>query len=218
MSWLRQGSGLRAYERRPRDLIVAAIALAALVPMGLAVDGNEISDLEESVFDAINGLPDFLYVMLWPFMQLGNLLVIPIAAVGAAFVKWFRAAAAILALGAIKLLVEPVVKDWVFRERPGSVVDDPTLRGDTASAGQAFVSGHAVLAVGIATIVHPYLHRKGRIVAWTLAFVVCFGRVYSGAHFPLDVIGGAALGLAIGSALSFIAGIPTRLWRDRSVS
>jgi membrane-associated phospholipid phosphatase len=209
MSWLRASSRPAAYVRRTGDLALAALAVALLVPMGIAVDGNQVSDIERSVFRAINGLPDLLYGPLWPFMQLGNLLVIPVAALGAAFLRWFRPAAAILVLGAVKLFVEDIVKDLVFRERPGSVIADVALRGDTPSGGQAFVSGHAIIAVGIVTLLHPYLTRRWRIVAWTLAFLVCFGRVYSGAHFPLDVIGGGLLGFALGSLLGFILGVPS---------
>ena len=215
MSWLRSTSRQRAFVRRPRDLVIAAVALASLVPMSLAVDGNEISDLEETLFHAINDLPDFLYWPLWPFMQLGNLIVIPIAALAVALLRWFRAAGAILALGALKLWIEDVIKSWVFRERPASVVSEVVLRGDSSSAGQAFVSGHAILAAGVATILHSYLGRKGRIVAWALVFLVCFGRVYAGAHFPLDVIGGAAVGVALGCILNFIVGVPSEMSDER---
>jgi undecaprenyl-diphosphatase len=33
-------------------------------------------------------------------------------------------------------------------------------------------------------------------------------RVYLGAHAPLDVVGGAALGVAIGAALNLLVGVP----------
>jgi membrane-associated phospholipid phosphatase len=40
--------------------------------------------------------------------------------------------------------------------------------------------------------------------------MVMIGRVYVGAHNPLDVVCGAALGLAIGGALNLACGVPAR--------
>jgi undecaprenyl-diphosphatase len=39
---------------------------------------------------------------------------------------------------------------------------------------------------------------------------VCFTRVYVGAHNPLDVICGAAVGLVIASVLNLLVGVPAR--------
>jgi undecaprenyl-diphosphatase len=197
-------------ERRPVYLAYAAAALLILVPISLSVDGNEVSGFEESVFEAINGLPGFLYWPLWPFMQLGNLLVVPVAALVAAGFARFRLAAAILAAGGLKLVLEDLLKSWVFRERPGSVLSDVILRGDTHAAGQAFVSGHAVIVVALVTLAFPYLDKRWRTASVILAVVVAVARVYSGAHLPLDVIGGSLLGFAIGCTLNVAAGTPTR--------
>jgi undecaprenyl-diphosphatase len=71
--------------------------------------------------------------------------------------------------------------------------------------GFSYPSGHAVFFAWlcILLIVCLALHRLPRpllAAAWLLAalvmLVVCVGRVYDGEHWPSDVIGGLALGLA----------------------
>ena len=55
----------------------------------------------------------------------------------------------------------------------------------------------------VAAMISPYLTRGWKFVPWVLASIVLVARTYVGAHSPLDVIGGAGLGLAIGSVLKF---------------
>src|SRR6266545_4205324 len=52
------------------------------------------------------------------------------------------------------------------------------------------------------------LVRRARRVAWALAAAVCLSRLYVGAHLPLDVIGGAAVGWAVGAAVHLLLGAP----------
>ena len=42
------------------------------------------------------------------------------------------------------------------------------------------------------------------IAALALGAVVLFGRMYVGAHLPLDIIGGAALGVIAGSVVNLV--------------
>jgi undecaprenyl-diphosphatase len=86
------------------------------------------------------------------------------------------------------------------------VIDDVVRRGDASAAGEAFVSGHAIIAFSLAVLLTPYLTRRWRIAAWALAAGVCVGRVYVGAHLPLDVVGGAAIGCAVGAVLDLVLG------------
>lgn len=65
-----------------------------------------------------------------------------------------------------------------------------------------YVSGHAGIATGIAVAVLPELRAPARTAVALAAPVVGLCRLYVGAHLPLDVVGGAALGLALDAAVN----------------
>src|SRR4029453_13412569 len=69
--------------------------------------------------------------------------------------------------------------------------------------------GHRAVAVALATVASPFLGRRARRVAWTLAGLVCVARIYVGSHLPLDVVGGAALGWAAGALVLLVFGAPS---------
>jgi undecaprenyl-diphosphatase len=76
------------------------------------------------------------------------------------------------------------------------------------AVGRGFVSGHAATLAALATVAWPWLGRRGRVVVAVLVVVVCLTRVYVGAHLPLDVVGGAGLGVAVGGVVRLLFGRP----------
>jgi membrane-associated phospholipid phosphatase len=100
-----------------------------------------------------------------------------------------------------------VVKKIVVRGRPSELLDDVRIRG-TAALGRGYVSGHAAVVVLLAVLAWPYLGRRGRIGVLIVGSFVCLARVYVGAHLPLDIVGGASLGLAMAGAVRLILGRP----------
>lgn len=110
------------------------------------------------------------------------------------------AAATAVAVGA-KLWLEQVVKSVIERTRPGTSIGDAILRGQVSADGLSFVSGHAIIAVAIATALSAVLTGRWRILVWALVALNGFTRIYVGAHNPLDIVGGAGLGLLISAPL-----------------
>jgi undecaprenyl-diphosphatase len=205
---------MRALRSTEHWWIVFGVASVAVVAGAIAWGGT-VPGWEEAIFDAINGLPGWLEGPMWIF-QLAGLLFVPLAvAAVAVLLRRWRLAAAMVVFVPIKLLVEKgVVKQLVERQRPGTSICglDGTCGNfrDVPLEGLSFVSGHAVIAWGVATLLWTALPGRWRLVPVAVALLNAVARVYLGAHSPLDVVGGAAIGVAIGAALALALGLPDR--------
>lgn len=183
--------------------VVAGVALLAL--SALLVDGEAVSGPEARVLRVVNHAPDLPFALAWLPMQLGNLLAVPAAAVVAVIVRRRRLGLALSVAGLGAWLLAKLVKGFVERSRPGALLEGVVLR-DAPVGGRGFVSGHAAVVVALATVAWPHLGPRGRVITVVLAASVCLLRLYVGAHLPLDVIGGAGLGLATGAAVRLALG------------
>jgi undecaprenyl-diphosphatase len=192
-------------------VLVASLAVFAGCAV-VAADGR-VGPLERALFHAVNGLPDWLYQPMLLFQYLGVLAMPLVVALGALVFRRWRLAAALVLVVPLKLATERLVKLLVQRERPGTTVGDAVLRG-VHPAGLSFVSGHAIITFAIAGLLALVLPRRWAVVVFVLASLNAVARVYLGAHNPLDVLGGAAVGLAIAAVLDLVLDVA----RDRGGS
>ncbi len=188
---------------RRRDLVVLGVAVGVLAPASFAAMA-ELTSTEVGTFRAVNELPDGLRVAVWPFMQYGTFVTIPVLAAVALAFRRFRLALAILLAGVGVYLLALVTKQIVERGRPGAMLSGVQERETFGEGSLGFPSGHAAVAAAVTAVVAAHLSRRWLVVAVGLGSVVLLGRVYVGAHLPLDVIGGAALGAVAGSVVNLV--------------
>lgn len=191
-------------EERHADKTVLSIAAATAILSGVWARSPEVSRLELWVFRTVNDLPPRFELPLSIAMQMGSLGAVPVTA-GAAWLGNRRdLASKILVAGGSAWVAAKVGKIVVARERPGLLIANVLLRG-RPQTGRGFPSGHAAVALAIATVAGRGLGPGGRLAAWVSAGTVAVARMYVGAHLPVDVVGGAALGAAIGTAVVCVA-------------
>ena len=168
-----------------------------------AVHRDRVAPWEARAFLAVNGLPDSLYPPAWVVMQAGAFGAVPVAAATAWRAGDGELAARLLLGGTGAWALSKLVKQAVRRPRPVALLPGIHRRGREA-AGLGYLSGHAAVAVALGMAALPRLGPVARALTLTAVPVVGLTRMYVGAHLPLDIAGGAALGLAANAAADLI--------------
>jgi glycosyltransferase 2 family protein len=180
------------------------IASGMVLVMATAIVAREgLSGIEIDVFRSINRLPAAIATPIQLVMQAGALPAAFVAAIIALTARKGRLAAAVVLAGAGAWMTAKLVKSIVGRGRPGSLLDGVVHHG-AIDRGLGFPSGHAALAAAVVVVASPHLGRVGRRAGWTVVAIVAIARMYVGAHLPLDVLGGAALGWTIGHGVTTV--------------
>jgi membrane-associated phospholipid phosphatase len=189
---------------------------AVLVATGVLAS-RRLSSIEEQVFHAVGAPPNKVDAVLWLPMQFGSALAAP----AVAFASWsawrrWRPSVGALAIGLGAWEAAKLVKSVVERGRPAAVIPGYVARPGAPRDGLGFVSGHSTVAFSLAAVTAPYLPRSGRVAVYGLAGVVGLARIHVGAHLPLDVVGGAALGSLMGWSWNLAVGVPVVVGGRRS--
>jgi undecaprenyl-diphosphatase len=186
-----------------RDGWWAAAALAVLAVTAALADRHRLAPGEAGIFRPVNDLPGFLEPAAHVVMTLGTLPgAVAIAVVVGLVTKRFWPAVAVLGAALVARAASQVVKDLVDRARPAALVDHVHLREHIDGPG--YPSAHTTIAFALAIVVACCFSR----IRWPvlgIALMVGLARMYMGVHLPLDVVGGAALGLLV--AVPFVTGL-----------
>lgn len=119
------------------------------------------------------------------------------------FMKKYRRAG-ILMLAAMllgTLLGEVLLKNIICRPRPftyASLLPPGASLLISPPSGYSFPSGHTCASFAAATALFTQ-HKKEGLLAYGLALLIAFSRVFLLVHFPSDVMAGALLGVSLGA-------------------
>jgi undecaprenyl-diphosphatase len=173
-----------------------AIAAGGIVVTTASVRHDHVGATEEAVFRFDNTLPERIFRPTSLIMQLGALGAAPAAGAVALAVGDRRLASHLVVAGSATWALSKVFKRRIRRPRPASLLDGTHLRGSEAT-GLGHPSGHAGVAVALGVAALPHVGRTARLFIGGLVPAVGLARMYVGAHLPLDIVGCAALGLAV---------------------
>jgi undecaprenyl-diphosphatase len=83
------------------------------------------------------------------------------------------------------------------------------LTGEMPATGRSFPSGHAANNMAVATVLLLLFPGRGWLYL-PVALLIAYSRIYTGSHWPLDVVAGMLLGIAGGWIATRLLQI---LWR-----
>ncbi|QIF04107.1 glycosyltransferase family 39 protein [Roseimicrobium sp. ORNL1] len=156
--------------------------------------------LDTTLFRSINqGLANPVFDSAIPYAS-GNALFYPVLLAAAVFVIWrwqrrgwaFVLLAILAALVASNCVCGPL-KDLIGRPRPFVTMTDVRLLAGNGSGSHAMPSCHAANWGALVVVTWMFWRRTWRFMV-PLALLVGFSRVYTGVHYPSDVLAGFLLG------------------------
>ena len=201
--------GLRHWRSRPILLGIDVLVLAgALLLFGAlaedVVNGEAIVSFDRSIDHEIheNATPLWVHVFKGiAFLGSSEMLAIVAIATAVAFAmrRWYLSAALVVLATFGSQILNAELK--VEFERPRPSFSDPIIN----AGGFSFPSGHATASIAMyGALAYAFSHHlplnRHRVWVWSLAALVVlaigFSRLYLGAHFMTDVLGGYLIGTA----------------------
>ena len=179
-----------------------AFGLLASIPvLGLLVAHTELQHVDEVMFKGINELGPG-HELIWRALDpnLRNYGILVLLAAGAALVTRSRVLDVLARVGGGALLawgLLDVVHFLYNRPRPEESIapGEIELNGHSWAHLNSFPSGHMAITAGLGVGIALAFPRL-RALMWSYIFAVAFTRVMFGAHFPIDVVAGTAMGAA----------------------
>jgi membrane-associated phospholipid phosphatase len=184
--------------------LLAGLGAVLFAVSGLLLKTGAVS-WDVSLFRVLNEVPAALASVLTPlsrlFLPAGIIAVVTLIVI---YVVARNRNVLPVAAGAVAAatawVLSHVAKAIADRPRPYEVVVGAVLRQQPAH-GTSFPSTHTAVTLAVVIALVPFLPQALAAVAIAYAVLMGWSRVYLGVHYPLDVLGGAGIGMAVGGVI-----------------
>jgi glycosyltransferase 2 family protein len=172
------------------QLVLASVLFLA---SAVFVHDKPMTSPELYIFNVVYNLPAMFTPVFLVITQLGNVYMLLFLGFLMLIKRFYQIALRLFFTGTLAYLLTGVAKDLVGRARPDEFISDLVYR-DTLIRGSGFPSGHSAMATAIALTISLYLPPKYKWLAPVTIIGVGLSRIHLGAHGPMDVVGGIAIG------------------------
>src|SRR5829696_8679192 len=196
-----------AVERHPGDVIRVVTGLVLVAVLAFMATSDQVTRVEADLTLLLVDLPGTFRGALEALRWLGSLPAVAVVAVLALLARRPRLARDAVVAGLVAELLAVALDAIVDRGSPSDLVAGVVQRVTTDIEG--FPAPTTAVAAALAAAAGPYLPRTARRWSWVGVALAGVSVVHLGAHLPLDVLGGAALGWAVGAATHLAFGTPS---------
>ncbi|HBZ86288.1 MAG TPA: hypothetical protein DEO67_04020 [Candidatus Edwardsbacteria bacterium] len=195
--WLPNGARAAMFTalRANRTMVTMLVVFSLITVSLLWSAGRSLDTRIFLLFNLRGSHPKWLDRAMWLATQAGNMITAVILAVIFFIIKYRRLTVEII-LGTLTLwLLVEVIKTLTDRARPFMDHEKARVIG-WRERGRSFPSGHTAQTFFLAMLISHWFHPGiwGTAALYAAAGLVGFTRMYVGAHYPRDVLGGAVLG------------------------
>ena len=189
---MRERQNIRSIKRL---VLILAVAIIVFCLAAWQAKTGKLVGLESGIFLAIYKLPSWFTPVVYAMTLFGSSLMFGLVIVLLLVLRRRALALQIFITGSATYILFQLAKILIARDRPALLLADIHVR-DPLVHGYGFPSGHTAMATAISLTLLPYLPGKWKWLVPVWIFGVAFSRVYLGAHAPLDIIGGLAIGIS----------------------